>query len=214
MQDSSGDFIDVTNEVGTSGKFLELARNGQLVPTSEAIQERVRIARKLAEVEAKLRACNDPAKLAEFEKRYRKGGRNFESRLKELAANLEAQKSQLLAKMQQIDQQLVELGAEWTVDPAPMTSLVPRLVKKSDPSVAERNEVIDSHLDLSDMEICRLLDLHFARDGRVSCEHFPKNWERDYGVHAFTEAYRRPECRNRVHKLISVRRCLRSYPKA
>jgi hypothetical protein len=34
MQYSSGDLIDATNEVGFSGKFLELARNGQLVTVS------------------------------------------------------------------------------------------------------------------------------------------------------------------------------------
>src|SRR5450631_1413126 len=115
MQNSSDDLIDVTNEIGISGKFLELARNGQLVTVSDAIHDRAQIATKLAEVEGKLKACNDPTRLAELEKWYRGKRRNFESRLPKLAADLEGQKCQLLAKLRQVDQWLdqEELALEW-----------------------------------------------------------------------------------------------------
>lgn len=216
MQNSSGDLIDVTNEVGTSGKFLELARNGELVTVSDAIHDRAQIATKLAAVEGKLKACNDPARLAEFEKWCRKGKKNFESRLRKLVADLENQKCLLLAEYRQIDQRIhqKEIAVEWEVDTAaPMTSLVPRMVRKSDRCVAGRNEVIDCNLNLPDREICKLLDQHFTREGEVS-DNLPKTWERSHRVQTFGAAYLDPKCRGKVHTLISKRRGLRSYPKA
>ena len=216
MQNSSGDFICVTNDVGMSGRFLELARSGRLVPVSEAIQDRVKIAKELVEVEGKLRACNDPVKLPEFAVWCITRKKNFEPELRKLAANLEARKSKLLAKLHKIDQLLdqEQFVEEWTVDAAPMTSLVPRLVRKSDPFVVERNEVIDSNLKLSTQEICKLLDRNFPRDSHGCCDQLPRFWPRDFQVDTFLAAYRHPKCRNRVHRLISGRRHPRSYPKA
>jgi hypothetical protein len=215
MQNSSGDLIDVTNEVGTSGYFMALARNGQLAAVSDAVLNRVKIAKELAEVEGKLNACNDPTSLAEFEKRYRKSKRTFEPRLQKLAADLEDRKCRLLAELRQIDQRLdpEELGGEWAVDPRPMTSLVPRLVRKGDTFVAERNEIIDRSASLPDFDVCKVLDQHFAREGEVS-DTFPRSWERSHRVQTFTAAYLNPECRGKVHTLISKRRRLHSYPKA
>jgi hypothetical protein len=215
MQNSSSDLIYVTNEVGISGRFMALARNGQLGAVSEAIHDRASITEELAEVEGRLRSCNDPGRLAEFAIWCSTRKADFNSKLQKLVADLEARKCRLLAKLHQVDQQLDQegLGMEWEVDPAPMTSLVRRLRRKRDPSVAERNEVIDNNLGLPTQEICKLLDRHFARDGEVS-DSFPATWARRYEVHTFTDAYRHPECRNKVHKLISLRRRTRSYPKA
>ena len=217
MQTSSDDFIDVTNDVGISGKFIELARNGQLVAVSEAIHDRVKVSRKLVEVEGKLKACNDPAGLAEFEKWCRKGKRNFESRLRKRVADLENQKCLLLAEYRQVDQRIhqKELAVEWTTDPSALTtSLVPRLVRKSDTFVAARNEIIDRNLSLTNEEICRHLDQEFGWEGRECGEHLPKPWVVRYHVGSFLDAYRHPKCRNLVHKLISVRRRLASYTRA
>jgi hypothetical protein len=158
---------------------------------SSLIQDRVNTAEQLVAVEEKLRACNDPAKLAEFEKWCWKGKRDFQSRLPKLAADLEARKSGLLAKLQQIDQRLdqEEFGVEWVVDPAPMTSLVPRLVRKGDPSVAERNEVIDANLNRSALEICKLLDQELGWEDRECEDYLPEPWVRRYGVNSFLAAY-------------------------
>jgi hypothetical protein len=215
MQTSSDDLIDVTNEIGFSGKFLELARNGQLATVSDAIVDRAKIATKLAEVEGKLKACNDPTRLAELEKWCRKRKQNFASRLRNVVADLENRKRLLLAEYRQIDQRIhqKELTVEWTADSAPMTSLVPRMVRKGDRCVAERDEVIYSVRHLSSLEVCKLLDQHFVRAGEIA-ESLPKKWFDHYRVHTFTEAYRHKECRKRVHKLISVQRRPRSYPKA
>src|ERR1700694_2397457 len=117
MQNSSSNFIVVTNEVGFSGVFLRLGRNGQLVAVSSLIQDRVKIAKRLAEIEGMLMACNDPARLAEYAQWCRKGKRDFESRLRKVVADLEDRKCLLLAELSEIDQRLdqEELNLEWTV---------------------------------------------------------------------------------------------------
>jgi hypothetical protein len=214
MRNSSSEFIIVNNELGSSGQFMKLARNGQLMMVSKAIQHRSRLAKALVEIEGQLSACNDQASLAELAIWGLQRKRDFELNLRKLVASLETRKCQLLAEMHQIDQQLAQdhPSVEWTIYPTPLTSLVPRRVGKSDPYVVERNEVIDEHLSLSTEEICRLLDQHFARDGQVS-DWIPKNWARDYEVDTFRDAYRHPQCRNLVHKLISVRRHVGGYPK-
>jgi hypothetical protein len=216
MQFSSRDFITVTNEFGVSGRFIELARTGRLAPVSKAIWDRSHVARELAEIEAKLRACNDPATLAEFAIRCSTRTGDFISRLRQVVAKLEAQKSQVLAKLRKIDEQAnkLDLGVEWAVTAAPMISLVPRHLKKADRHVVERNEVIDEHLGLAGREVCKVLDQHFVRDGQCY-DHLPKTWALRHDVHTFTEAYRHPRCKNLVEKMISVRRARsRGYPGA
>jgi hypothetical protein len=212
VQDSSSNFITVTNELAASAQFIELERNGQLIAASEAIWDRSRVVEELAEVERQLIACNDKRSLAELAIWCLQRRRDFESRLRKLAASLEAQKYRLQTKLQTIDQRLAQAhsSVEWVVDPAPMTSLVPRRVRKSNPYVVERNQVIDDHLDLPAQEICKLLDENFSRDNYGCCDHLPKTWARSYKVHTFTDAYRHALCRNRVHKMISVRRYLRA----
>ena len=215
MQNSLNDFICVTNEYSASGRFLQLARNGQLVAVSEVIQNRVSIANKLAEVEGQLSASNDPSKLAELAIFCSTRKRDFELELRKVVANLEARKYRLLTELRQIDQRLdqEELSVEWVVNPASMTSLVPRLVRESDPFVAERNEIIDENINLSTQQICKILDRNFARDG--SCDQLPKPWALRCKVHSFIDAYRNPQLRNNVQKMISVRRRrLRRYPSA
>ena len=215
MQSSPDDFICVTNEYSASGRFLELAQNGQVVAVSEVIQNRVGIAKKLSEVEGQLSACNDPARLAEFAIFCSTEKRDFEVELRKVVANLEARKCRLLARLHQIDQRLdkEELSVEWVVNPAPITSLVPRLVRESDPFVAERNEIIDDNINFSTQQICKILDRNFARDGY--CDQLPKPWVLRCKVHSFIDAYRNPQLRNNVQKMISVRRRrLRRYPSA
>jgi hypothetical protein len=214
MQVSSMKYMTLTNELGASGKFIELARNGQLIVVSEAICDRSRVVKELTEVERQLIACNDNQSLAELAIWCVHKGRNFESRLRKLAAGLEAQKCRLLTELRTIDHQLAQEhpGVEWTAELAPISSLVPRLTRKTDPYVAERNEVIDEHLDLPNQQICKLLDQNFARGSRGCCDHLPRTWALTNKVHTFTGAYRHPQCRKLVHKMISVRRHLCSYP--
>ena len=210
MQDSSSNFITVSTEFGASAQFVALERNGRLIAASEAIWDRSGVVEQLGEVERQLIACNDKRSLAELAIWCLQRRRNFEAKLRKLATSLEAQKCRLLTKLQTIDQRLAQEhpGVELVVDLAPMTSLVPRRVRKGDEYVAERNGVIDGHLDLPSQEICKLLDMHFSRDGQCP-DHLPKTWTLRYGARTFTDAYRDSKCRNLVQRLISGRRNLR-----
>jgi hypothetical protein len=207
MQISSSELITLTNELGASGRFIELARNGQLVAVSEAIWDRVRITKEIADVEGKLRSCNDPARLAAFAIWCSRRKVDFSSRLRDLVAKLEARKSQLLTNLHEVDQRLSQENSslEWEVDPAPSTSLIPqRLRKKSDPSLVKRNAIIDANPNLPTEEICKTLD-DSARGDEI-IEWLPIGWVRNYQVETFLQAYRDPQCRDLVHKMISVRR--------
>jgi hypothetical protein len=216
MQDSSSNFITLTNELGTSGQFIELAQNGQLVPVSEMIRDRATITNELSGVERKLRSCNDPGRLAELAIWCKAKRLDFSSRLRGLVAKLEAQKSQLLTKLRENDEQLnqEDSGVEWKIeaDPRPSTSLVPQRLrlKKRDPSLAKRDAIIEANSNCSTEEICKTLDDYAV--GSEIIDWMPPSWVRTYAVTTFLEAYRHPECRNLVHKMISVRRRLRGYP--
>jgi hypothetical protein len=212
MQISSSDPITLTNELGASGKFIELARNGQLVAVSEAIRDRVRITKEIADVEGKLRSCNDPARLAAFAIWCSTRKVDFSSRLRDLVVELEARKSQLLTKLLEIEQRLSQENPslEWEVDSGPSTSLVPqRLRKKSDPSLVKRNAIIDANLNVPTEEICKTLD--DAARGDEIIEWLPIGWTRNYGVGTFLQAYRHSQCRDLVHRMISGRRHPHAY---
>lgn len=205
---TSDDFIVVINELATSGKFIVLDRNGRLVRVSKAIQNRTRILKELAEVDRKLRSCNNPAMLAELALWCNARKKDFSSRLRAEVEKLEDSKSKLLATLEEINMGpdiMVEAGVESTVDSETMTSLVPNLVRKGDEFVAERNAVIDDHCDQSAQEICTILDKKFSFE-RKCYDHLPKGWINKYGIANFTDAYRHAHCRKLVHKMISDRR--------
>jgi hypothetical protein len=210
MQSSSDHTIDVTNEVGMSGKFLKLARTGQLYPICNLINQRQVLARKLTAVEGKLNACNHPAALKELATWCRRK-HDFTIRLPKIAADQEEKQRKLIAQIKEIDELLdkAELEWEWEIDLAPMTSLVLKIVEN--PFTAERNRTMDEifsmNPNISDKEMCRALDQHLARDGEV-CQHLPKRWFEHCAVRKFVEAYRHPDCKNRVESMISKRRAL------
>lgn len=204
---AQNDFINVINEICTSGRFLKMVQSGRADTVIGLLVKRVAIASALGQIEAKLRACNDPVALTEFAVWCHKSKRNFGSELPKKAQALEAQKLQWQTELKQIDQLLAQEKAEfeWTTS-TEANSLVPRVVRATDPLLAARNSIIDQNLDQSHEEICTLLDFDLARDDGALPQGFPDTWVRDYGVHTFVEAYRHTECRNRVHKMFSARR--------
>ena len=207
MQTSSDDLIDVTNDVGLSGKFIKLARERRLEKVCKMIRKREDLVRKLCEAEGARRACNDQVSLARLEKWCREQKRDFEAHLRKTAADAERKKGKLMLELQSVEQWLAEeeLICDWTIDPGPMTSLVPTIVKRSDPLFDERNAIIDANPRLRHLAICKLLDQTLALTGDIS-SHLPNHWINDFKVSNFTEAYRHPKCRNRVQRMISGRR--------
>lgn len=199
-----------------SGRFTEMARRGMLHTVSSLIDKHRKAIEKLTEIERSLQACNDPRSLAALGLWCIAKKKNFESEIKKRAGKLEGRKAALEKEIRQLTDELgrrrmeveiIPIEEELRSDLAAMTSLVPQVVRKEDPFVGERNEVIDANLTLSTQEICRLLDQHFVREGEV-CDQLPRTWAASYEVNSFLEAYLHPECRKLVHKLISVRRRL------
>jgi hypothetical protein len=204
---------DVTNSVGSSGKFIDLARSGRLLDVSSLIQERAEAAEYLKQITAKLEACNSPARLAEFAIWCGEKKKDFGSALRKTVRELEKRKCELQAKLRQIDRAFAreKTNLELTQDSVAATSLVPKVTRGGGlPSVAIRNAVIDKNLYLSHINICKRLDLELGRVGQCT-PGLPDSWTEDFGVKTFVEAYRHSECRKRrVHKMLSVRRGLAS----
>lgn len=208
------DQIVVRNELGTSGEFLKMWRNGQLENVCRLIDERDAIVTSLAEIELTRKSCNSPSALTEFAVCCGQRRRDFARELRKKAANLEDRRARLNAKLRDINERLASAvpRLDFTIDSAPTGSLVPRVIRKQNEFVADRNNIIDDNATLPTEEICKLLDRHFSCKSEVY-DQLPKSWARDFSVKTFRDAYRDPECRNRVHKLISVRRRRAAYHK-
>jgi hypothetical protein len=203
--------FDVSTAVGTSGLFLRLAAEGRLEDVSTLFLERTKLMIDLINIENLLRACNDHGAVSEFAIWCLIHSKNFISEFVKLNRKLEARKAMLQAKLREIDGRLAHLPKEgplggWTTSTEPMTSLVPRIVRKSDQRIEQRNDIIDQNLEAPTNRICVLLDRHFSRDGIVPPGFLPERWTERFAVRNFVSAYRDPRCRNCVEKMISVRR--------
>ena len=207
--------IDVSSAVGTSGWFLRLARDGQLNKVSDLVIKRTELMIDLAEVENLLVAFNDPRAISEFVVWCVNAKKEFISEFVKRVRKLEVRKASLHAKLRAVDGKLDELTkeepleGEWTTSTEPMTSLVPRVVRKSNPYRAKRNEIIDQNHQKSTLEICTILDRTLGWEGIVDHRYFPERWAEDFGIRNFVNAYRDPRTKNCVNKMISGRRALR-----
>jgi hypothetical protein len=128
-----------------------------------------------------------------------------ESRLRAIQKADEVTLRSIEGRIAQLTQE-ESLGDEWTISTQPMTSLVPRIVRKSDQCIEQRNHIIDQNLKAPTSRICVLLDKHFSRDGIVPPGFLPERWTERFAVRNFVNAYRDPRCRNCVEKMISLRR--------
>jgi hypothetical protein len=202
----TSDVGSVTNPFTVSGNFIRMADTGNLMAVSALIQKRDGIAADLQQVERKLLACNHPQALANLARSCQKRKKDFGTELTKLAEKLETKKRELTAALQQIDERLAQenFSFEWTLTPE-FASLIPTAASQPEPAVALRFMIIDRHLGKTNLEICRILDSYW-RDGEHPPGFLPYSWTRDYRVTTFVGAYCHRECRNRVHKMISVRR--------
>lgn len=205
---TSNDLIDVATLIGFSGQFLRMGQDGRLITVSSLLLERAKVADDLTQVEWTLLDCNNPVALAQFAVWCMKKKKEFGSELPKKVRALETRKSQLQAKLRDIDAQLPEENADldWTTSFEPFVGLVPRIVARSDPSIAVRNNIIDQNLHHPHIKIVKALDFQLKRNGQVPPEYFPNNWSEKHGVYSFTDAYRDPKCRPLVHKMISIRK--------
>ena len=75
--------------------------------------------------------------------------------------------------------------------------------RRPDVYVEVRDRWIRRLRDHSDKEICRTLDLELAQSGRPPMG-LPDSWTKNYGVGSYLAAYKNPNCKALVQKLISV----------
>lgn len=201
--------------VGVSGAFLvDKKRFSEIQKLSIEFS---RLSSRLAEVQYKLRRCNDSEWLASFEDRCRRLKRDAKRELVELADSLETEKATLTAKAEEIRQKLLQLeptaldlnhtlvGASSQYG-TPFTK--PASKRERNPAIEARNRVIDCQLHLPNDAICEVLDEEFPPLKDRPASQFPNSWFERLGVMSFKEAH--CKCPHLVHTLIWKRRKLQS----
>jgi hypothetical protein len=111
-------------------------------------------------------------------------------------AELQRHETKIEARKKQITE---EMNALYEGQPIPDR----RVSRQADFYVLVRNLCIIRNQHLPGEEICKRLDLDLAPFGGRSLG-LPENWERKYEVKTYLEAYRHPQCKALVQKLISV----------
>jgi len=204
------DRVIVTTPIVGSGTFIRMFEDGTLPQAMPLVEKHQKIGEHLAEINAKLRACNDPAAWPEFARYCALRHRDTSNELRILAGRLERQKRNQLKKLRKTEMQLAETepalaeslrNREYPPPQVPV-SLVPKSAVQN-PEVALRDKFIVRHHERTGREICRLLDEQIdARKLASDC--LPAAWTKDCGVRSFVDAYNDNVCRPRVQKLIST----------
>jgi len=164
--------VNVTSPLALSAQFIRLAEAGKLEAMSPLVLMHQKVGRRLALIEAKLLVCNSPEHLAEFEKDCRRRRVDFATKLRQLAKTLEDKKARLRKRLRAIEEKVFHkepalagslAGHSYPVPPGPI-SLVSKHVIQSDPYIEVRDKLIAAHHKCTAREICKRLDLEFARD--------------------------------------------------
>jgi hypothetical protein len=208
--------LALSGPVGVSGAFLVDKKRFSAIQKLSV--DYSRLSSRLAEVQYKLRCCNDSEWLASFENRCRRLKRDPERELVELADSLEIEKAALTTKVAESRLKLLQLeptaldlnyslvGASSQYG-APFTR--PASKRERNPALEARNKVIDCLLHLlNDLAICKALDEEFPPTKDRPASQFPNRWFVRLGVKSFEEAY--CKCPHLVHTLIWKRRRLQS----
>jgi hypothetical protein len=205
-----GDGMSLTCPVGASGKFMEWEQAGKLEEFTSVCIEAQRILRERGEIENKLRSCNSLASLIQLKAKKKK---HFVKDLKARVHKLENRKLEienrllvikLFLKMQAPE--LVRFTEQ--VDPGlSFSTSIRRGTREPPPSVAIRTAFIQKYPDYPHQKICKILDRE------LSPRELPETWITEFKVETFSQAYRNPKCRPRVHTMISKARRLTGSPK-
>jgi hypothetical protein len=91
--------------IGTSGQFIRMARQGNLVPARRLWAKRSDLRARLLRVQQALDDCNDKDWLFRFSRTCERKGLNFEAELTARANRLEALKAKLALQLDKIENQ-------------------------------------------------------------------------------------------------------------
>lgn len=198
----------VTVPVGFSGAFIGTHNRSRLEMLFSQVLKFDRLIARKRKIEQELNNCNNPVWLARFS--WELGLRDFDEELTTRASELEAKRAELLTRLEtvreQLEQEFPGVAGEIESRSPASRNVVPNSGKRKQPAhrspVAERNRLIRRYRDLPHLQMCHGLDDAFP-PGASPARQLPNSWVRDFGVKSFVEAYRHPECRSRVHRLIS-----------
>jgi hypothetical protein len=210
--DSVDDELDVSVD-SVTGHYIALERQGKLRQLLQLQNKRERIAAKLMPVEAELSQFANPIWLLNFYAKTARGG-SFESELSRRARQLEHQKLKLKNELVSVEEQISALDRTLLRLPLPATRsavLPPPIDASQDKFVMVRDyAIVQAALSgLSDLDICRRLDLDLARHDGPPLG-FPERWveeladvARRSGGPSYVSAYQHSATKNRVQKMIS-----------
>jgi hypothetical protein len=207
---SAGTRSPNTTAPSVSGAYIQFAQKGEL-------QRLFQLRKKLTELESELKntseslsVCNDPNWLEKFAKARGNKGRRFTVDLELHTARLDKRKAQLIAQKDDVLNRIRQIS-----NPVPkeiFSSLAtplahrmlpeaigkPRVARRTNLEVQQRDLFIRKFGHLSNGELCTRLDFDFSHEGFA----LPKTWYKGFGVKTWAAAYGHPECKGLVQKLI------------
>jgi hypothetical protein len=214
--DHGEDLLDVT-VASISGRYIELAEQGKLDKLVGLQEKRGRLLDDLRVVESELSQFGNQLWLLNFFVRCQKRGENYAKQLPRRADQLERQRSKFRGEIEKVEKQIAEIEPLILKVPLPDVPIFdrPPAIRAGDnPFVLVRDYAIKlaASEGLSDLDICKRLDMTLTLRGAVApvgmpepwVEEFKATWTKTYGSVTYVAAYQYPQTKNRMQKMIST----------
>jgi hypothetical protein len=203
----------VASPIVGSGTLIGMSEKGTLPKALPLVDEHQKTGIKLAEIEALLRACNDPAAWPEFAQYCARRRLNTGNELRKRAGTSERRKKTLLKTLRRIEMQLAETEPALAESlknykyphPQVPVSLVPRSAALNSPAALRDQFIASIPKRTPHREICRMLDEQIE-EGKLPPDCLRADWMKNPKVRSFADAYKDDKYQPRVRKLISVAR--------
>jgi hypothetical protein len=210
------DLLDVS-VVGISGRYIELAEQGKLDELVGLQEKRRHLLDSLTIIESELSQFGNPVWLLNFFVKAQNRAKKFGTELPRRARQLERQRTKLRAEIEEIEKQIARIEPLILKAPLhqiPVAERLPAIKSGENPFVLVRDYEIKlaASEGLSDLDICKRLDLTLTVQGAEApvgmpeqwAEEFGETWKKRYGGVSYVAAYRYPQTKNRLQKMIST----------
>jgi hypothetical protein len=210
------DLLDVS-AVGISGRYIELAEQGKLDELLRLQEKRIHLLDNLTIIESELSQFENPVWLLNFYVKAQNRAKNFGTELPRRAGQLERQRTKLRTEIEEIEKQIARIEPLILKAPLheiPVVQRPPAIKSGENPFVLVRDYAIKlaASEGLSDLDICKRLDLTLTVRGAEApvgmpeqwVETFGESWKKSYGRVTYVAAYQTPETKNRMQKMISI----------
>lgn len=210
------DLLDVSM-VGISGRYIELAEQGKLDELLGLQEKRRQLLDDLTIVESGLSQFGNQVWLLNFYVKAQKRARKFGQELRRRAGQLELRRTKLRTQIEEIEKQIARvepLILEVPLQGIPVVERLPAIKSGENPFVLVRDYAIKlaASEGLSDLDICKRLDLTLTVRGAEAPVGMPEQWVEDFGEAwkrteervSYVRAYLDPNTKNRMQKMIST----------